>query len=189
MVNATVTATISPATNVPYGATATVTATVSIPNSNAISPSGTATAVLQGITGATYSNTLIPNSSSNTATTNIPVSVPPPGTYTIAVTCTSTSNYACQSPVNLSVTSIKGMSAVTISVSPTAPLAGQPTVITATGRERRQRLRRLCLLRLRLVLRQRQTDRHRRRRHQSIHHHEDPRRQYHAQHRCRLHRG
>ncbi len=131
--NATVTATISPASGVPYGATATVTATVTLPNST-VAPAGSATAQIQGITGASYSNTLSPNMGSNTATTNIPVSVPPPAPtpYTISVTCTGNTNFQCQSPVNLLFTSVKGNSNVTLSVQPAAPQAGQPTSITAT---------------------------------------------------------
>lgn len=128
---ATITATVSPTNNVPYGATATVTATVNLTNST-IPPSGNVTAQFESA-GVTYSNTLSPNMGSNTATTNIPMSVPPPGTWEISVTCVGSTNFQCQSPARIqSFTSIKGNSNVTISVSPAAPQAGQPIALTAT---------------------------------------------------------
>lgn len=129
--NATITAIVSPTNNVPFGATATVTATVNLPNST-IAPSGNVTAQFES-SGVTFSNTLSPNTGSNTATTNIAMSVPPPGTYTISVTCLGSTNFQCQSPALIrSFTSIKGNSNVTISVSPAAPQAGQPIQLTAT---------------------------------------------------------
>ena len=51
--NASVVATIAPSTNLPYGNTATVTATVSRPTST-VAPSGTVTASVEGITSAVY---------------------------------------------------------------------------------------------------------------------------------------
>ncbi len=86
IVNATLSATIAPTTNVPYGNTATVTATVALPGSNA-APSGTVTAVVEGITGASASATLTPNPGGNTATANININAPTPqtGAYTVSV--------------------------------------------------------------------------------------------------------
>lgn len=131
IVNATITAIVSPTTNVPYGATATVTATVNLPNST-IAPSGNVTAQFESA-GTVYSNTLAPNTGSNTATTNIAMSVPPPGAYTISVTCNGSTNFQCQSPALIrSFTTVKGGTNVTISVSPAAPQAGQPIALTAT---------------------------------------------------------
>ncbi len=129
--NASITAIVSPANKVPYGATATVTATVNLPNST-IAPSGNVTAQFESA-GVTYSNTLSPNTGSNTATTNIAMSVPPPGTYTISVTCQGSTNFQCQSPALITgFTSVMGNSNVTVSVSPAAPQAGQPIQLTAT---------------------------------------------------------
>lgn len=128
---ATVTATVSPTNNVPYGATATVTATVSLTNST-IPPTGNVTAQFESA-GITYNNTLSPNVGSNTATTNIPMSVPPPGTWEISVTCVGSTNFQCQSPARIqSFTSVKGNSNVTVTVLPAAPQAGQPIALTAT---------------------------------------------------------
>jgi hypothetical protein len=133
IVNATLTATISPKTNVPYGSTATVTATVALPGPNA-APSGTVSAQIQGITGAVYTATLSPNPGGNTATANININAPKPqtGPYTVSVTCAGNQNFQCQSPATPTFTSAKGNTNVTISLTPAAPQAGQPVTITAT---------------------------------------------------------
>ncbi len=130
-VNAKLTATLSPATNVPYGATATVTVTVALPGANA-APSGPVMAQLQGSTGTVFSATLSPNPGGNTATANIVVSVPSPGRYTLQVTCQGNTNYQCQTPVNLPLTSVMGYTNTSIAVTPAAPQAGQPISLTAT---------------------------------------------------------
>ncbi len=133
IVNATLTATIAPATNVPYGSTATITATVALPGSNA-APSGTVTAVVEGITGASASATLTPNPGGNTATANININAPTPqtGAYTVSVTCAGTQNFQCQTPATPTFTTAKGNTSTTISLTPAAPQAGQPVTITAT---------------------------------------------------------
>jgi trimeric autotransporter adhesin len=133
IVNASLTASIAPSQNVPYGSTATVTATVALPNSSA-SPSGTVSSQIEGITGAVYSAVLSPNPGGNTATANINIDAPPPSTtpYTVQTTCAGNQNFQCQTPVNLTFTTTKGNTSTTISVTPAAPLAGQPITITAT---------------------------------------------------------
>lgn len=130
-VNATLTASVAPATNVPYGATATVTATVALPGANA-APSGPVSAQIEGITGALYTAVLSPNPGGNTATANIVVSVPSPGTYELDVTCQGTTNYQCQTPPRLPLKAVKGYTNTAISVTPSAPQAGQPITLTAT---------------------------------------------------------
>jgi hypothetical protein len=134
IVNASLTATIAPQKDVPYGSTATVTATVALPNSSA-APSGTVSAQIQGITGALYSATLSPNPGGNTATANINIDAPPPqtpATYTVQTTCTGNQNFQCQTPVNLTFTTAKGNTTTTLSLTPAAPQAGQPVTLTAT---------------------------------------------------------
>jgi trimeric autotransporter adhesin len=133
IVTATISAVISPVANVPYGSTATVTATVTLPGS-AAAPSGTVSAQIQGITGAVYSATLTPNVGSNTATANININAPPPqsGAYTVSVTCAGNANFQCQAPATPTFTSAKGNTSTTISLTPAAPQAGQPVTITAT---------------------------------------------------------
>ena len=131
IVNATVTASIAPQVNVPYGATATVTATVMLPGANA-SPATTVSATVEDVTGSIYTAMLSPNIGGNTATANIVLSVPPPGNHTIEVTCTGTSNFQCQTPVLLTLSAVKGYTNTTVSVAPVAPQAGQPVLLTAT---------------------------------------------------------
>ncbi len=130
IVNATLAATISPVTNVPYGATATVTTTVALPGSSA-APSGNVSAEVEGVTGANFVAILTPNPGGNTATANIVVSVPKPGSYTVSVTCAGNTNFQCQTPVILPFKAILGNTLTTVSVSPAAPQAGQPIVLTA----------------------------------------------------------
>ncbi|MBS1799479.1 MAG: Ig-like domain repeat protein [Acidobacteria bacterium] len=132
IVNATLTAVISPQQNVPYGSTATITATVSLPNAGA-SPTGTVSAQVQGITGAVYTATLSPNPGGNTATANINIDAPPPQTnaYTVQVTCAGNQDFQCQAPKNLTFTTAKGNTNTTLSLTPSAPQAGQPVTLTA----------------------------------------------------------
>jgi len=129
LVKATLLATLSPATNVPYGAAATVTATVTLPGSSA-APTGPVSAQISS--GAPVSATLSPNPGSNSATANISVSVPPPGTYNVQVTCQGTTNFQCQTPVNIPLTTVKGYTNTTVTLTPAAPQAGQPVSLTAT---------------------------------------------------------
>jgi hypothetical protein len=128
--NGIIVATISPSSNVPYGSTATVTATVTLPSSN-LPPTGAVSAAVQGVTGAVANATLTPNPGGNSATANIVVVVPPPGTYTVQVTCTGTTNFLCQTPINIAVTTIKGNTNVNLTATPVAPQAGQPVTLTA----------------------------------------------------------
>jgi hypothetical protein len=130
--NATISATIAPTTNVPYGSTATVTATVGLSGSAA--PSGTVSAVVEGVTGSAATATLSPNPGGNTATANININAPQPQTapYTVQVTCTGNQNFQCQSPANVTFTTAKGNTTTTVSLTPAAPQAGTPVTITAT---------------------------------------------------------
>ena len=131
-VTATIAATVSPSQSVPYGATATVTATVTLPGSSA-SPTGDVYAQIQGVTGALYSATLSPNPGSNSATANIVLSVPAPSssTYTVEISCQGNQNFQCQTHPLPPITTIKGYTNTTITVNPNAPQAGQPIYITA----------------------------------------------------------
>ena len=131
IVNARLVATLAPTTNVPYGATATVTATVTLPGSSA-APSGPVSAQIEGITGALFTATLSPNPGANSATANIVLSIPSPGSYTVQVSCAGSTNFQCQTPVNIPITTVKGYTNTTISVTPAAPQAGQPISLTAT---------------------------------------------------------
>ena len=130
IVNANLQATLSPSISVPYGATATATVTVTLPGSSA-SPSGDVYAQIETVTGAFYTATLSPNAGSNSATANIVLAAPLPGTHTVEVSCQGSQNFQCQTPVDLPIQTVKGYTSTTIAVNPTAPQAGQPTYITA----------------------------------------------------------
>jgi trimeric autotransporter adhesin len=134
IVNATLAATISPSSNVPYGSTATVTATVVLPNSSGV-PAGPVTATIESVTGSVFTATLSPNPGGNTATANIVINAPPPNAkgYTVEVSCQGNTNFQCQSPVDIQPwTTVLGNTLTTVSVSPAAPQAGQPVTLTAT---------------------------------------------------------
>ncbi len=132
IVNATLAATISPSANVPYGSTGTVTATVALPNSSG-APAGPVTATIESVTGAVFTATLSPNPGGNTATANIVVNAPTPNAkgYTVEVSCQGNTNFQCQSPVDLTMTTVLGNTLTTMNVSPSAPQAGQPVTLTA----------------------------------------------------------
>ena len=134
IVNATLAATISPSTNVPYGSTATVTATVVLPNSSA-PPAGPVTATIESVTGSVFTATLSPNPGGNTATANIVINAPFPNAkgYTVEVSCQGNTNFQCQSPVDIQPwTTVLGNTLTTVNVTPAAPQAGQPVTLTAT---------------------------------------------------------
>lgn len=132
IVNASLMATIAPTGQVPYGATATVTATVALPNSSG-SPVGTVSAQVEGVTGALSTATLSPNPGGNSATANIVVAAPVPGSYTVQVACAGNQNFQCQTPVNITpFTTVKGYTLTSLVVSPAVPQAGLPTALTAT---------------------------------------------------------
>lgn len=84
------------------------------------------------MTGANFSATLSPNPGSNSATSNIVLSILSPGHYVVEVTCQGTTNFQCQTPIDLPITTVKGYTNTTVTVTPAAPQAGQPVSLTAT---------------------------------------------------------
>ena len=110
-----------------------MTATVALPNSSG-APAGPVTATIESVTGAVFTATLSPNPGGNTATANIVVNAPPPNAkgYTVEVSCQGNTNFQCQSPVDLTMTTVLGNTLTTMNVSPSAPQAGQPVTLTAT---------------------------------------------------------
>jgi len=125
----TLTASISPATGAPYGSIAVLTATLTLANGG--TPTGTITATIPGTGGGTYMGTLVANTGGS-ATATINVNVPPPGNYTITVACvsTGTANFTCPSTTT-TLAAVKGLTTTTVSFTPTAPFAGQSTVLNA----------------------------------------------------------
>lgn len=128
--NATLSATLSPSTNLPYGATATATVTVTLPEVGA-APAGSVTAVINGVTNSQANAILSPNPGGNSATANILISAPKPGSYEVDVSCQGDQNYQCQTPARLSLKTVKGYTNTTVSVQPAAPQAGEPVSLTA----------------------------------------------------------
>jgi hypothetical protein len=134
IVNASIAATVAPAQSVPYGSTATVTATVTM-GTSAAAPSGTVSAQIQSITGSLSTATLSPNPGGNSATANIVLNAPPPGgsPYTIETTCAGNQNFQCQTPALIkNFTTVKGYATTTVTTSPQAPQAGELVTLTAT---------------------------------------------------------
>lgn len=123
----TLAATISPA-SAPYGSTATVAATLTL--SNGGTPTGTITASIPGTGGGSYTGALAAGTGGG-ATANIVVNVPPPGTYTVTVSCpATTTNFTC-TPTTTSLTSTKGTTTTAVSFLPAVPQAGQTTQVSA----------------------------------------------------------
>jgi trimeric autotransporter adhesin len=135
IVNANLSATISPSSNVPYGSTATVTATVALPNSSA-PPAGPVAATIESVTGSVFTAMMLsPNPGGNTATANIVLNAPAPNAkgYTVEISCQGNTNFQCQSPVDIQPwTTVLGNTLTTVNVTPAAPQAGQPVTLTAT---------------------------------------------------------
>jgi hypothetical protein len=138
IVNANLSAIMSPSLNVHYGSTATVTATVALPNSSA-PPAGPVAATIESVTGSVFTAMLSPNPGGNTATANIVLNAPPPlypigsnNGYTVEVSCQGNTNFQCQSPKDLNMTTVLGNTLTTVNVTPAAPQAGQPVTLTAT---------------------------------------------------------
>ncbi|MCU1324151.1 MAG: Peptidase propeptide [Acidobacteriaceae bacterium] len=127
--NGAIAATVSPATSTPYGSTATVTATVTLLGAN-VPPNGPVTASLP-VSGTNYSAILSPSAGGNSATANIVVPVPPPGTYQVQVGCAGNTNFVCQTPKLLSITSVKGNTLISVAATPAVPQVGQLVTFSA----------------------------------------------------------
>jgi hypothetical protein len=132
---ASIAATLSPA-SIPLGGSATLTVAVTLPYP-AASPTGNVTATVNGIAGAVYTAALTA-ATGGAATATIPIPAPPnAGSYTVQVTCAGSAAFQCPTP-GLATLTVGGMSTgntvttTQLSVSPLAPLAGQPVNLTAT---------------------------------------------------------
>jgi mRNA-degrading endonuclease toxin of MazEF toxin-antitoxin module len=129
---ATLSATIS-ATTATAGSTVNVAATVTLPSGT---PTGVVLATILIPGGTSNASGTLAASTTNSASTTIPLTVPAAGTYQIVVGCPATDAFTCNS-VNLSLTSVGSTTGLiktttTLSLSPAVPLAGQPTLFTAT---------------------------------------------------------
>jgi hypothetical protein len=132
---AAIAATLSPA-SIPLGGTSALTVTVTLPYPT-VSPTGNVTATVNGVAGAVYTAALTP-AASGAATATIPIPATPyAGSYTVQVTCAGSAAFQCPTPGLATLTvggTSTGNTATTtqLSVSPLAPLAGQPVNLTAT---------------------------------------------------------
>ena len=125
---ATIAATLSPTGSIPYGYNANLAITVTAA-SGTLGPTGTVTATVSGNNG-TYTATLAATTGSLVSTANISFPVPPPGTYTITVTCNT--NITCNT-ATVKLTTTKGYTTTTINgLTPTSPQAGTSVSISAT---------------------------------------------------------
>ena len=118
------------------GSTSTLTATVTLAG-NALLPTGsTFIATITGVTGASYPGTFTVNTGGNTGTGTVIVPAPAAGTYVLAVTCGTNSNFVCiPSSLNVTSTATASTAAATttvLAISPPTPLAGQPVTLTGT---------------------------------------------------------
>ena len=127
-VTATIAAAISPTGSIPYGYNANLAITVTA-TSGTLGPTGTVTATVSGNNG-TYTATLAATTGSLVSTANISFPVPPPGSYTITVTCNT--NITCNT-ATVKLTTTKGYTTTTINgLTPTSPQAGTAVSISAT---------------------------------------------------------
>lgn len=124
-INATIAATVTPAGSIPYGYDGNLNVTVTA-TSGTTGPSGT---VIAAINGSTYTGTLSPTTGSLASTASISFPVPPPGTYTISVTCGS--GITCTTPATVRLTTTKGLTKTTLTNVVTSPQAGVSTTLTA----------------------------------------------------------
>jgi trimeric autotransporter adhesin len=127
---ATLTASLSPATSVPYGSNAALTVTAAYPNATA-APQGSITASIMGVAGAAFTSTLTAAAAGTAASATFSIPAPVPGTYSIQVSCPAAGTLVCNGPITQPLVTVKGVSATTLTLNPATPLAGEKTVLTA----------------------------------------------------------
>lgn len=125
-VAATIAATVTPSGSIPYGYDGNLNVTVTA-SAGTSGPSGT---VIATINGSNYTGTLSPTAGSLVSTASIAFPVPPPGTYTISVTCGA--GITCTTPATVKLTTTKGFTRTTLTNVVTSPQAGVATTLTAT---------------------------------------------------------
>ncbi|MHB1020998.1 MAG: Ig-like domain repeat protein [Acidobacteriaceae bacterium] len=124
----TVSASISPATGLKYGNSATLTTTVS-GASGGSAPTGTVTANIAGLSGS-ESGTLFANSNGTSSSVNLLVPAPPPGKYTVNAVYGGDTNFATAA-ASTSLTTISGDTTTTVTISPNPAIINQTTTLTA----------------------------------------------------------
>ncbi|MGO4514787.1 Ig-like domain repeat protein [Terriglobus sp. 2YAB30_2] len=116
----TLSASVSPSPGA-YGNNATITVTVAVTTGAA---NGTVQAV---VNGQTYTGTV------TSGTGNLTITIPPPGKYSIVISCPSVNTFVCtNSPLTLSYTATKGNTTTTVTSSSSSANAGDSVTLTAT---------------------------------------------------------
>lgn len=118
--------------SVPYGSDAVLTATASFAATSIGGPSGTLTATIAGVTGGTYTQPLIASTTTPTSVAVFTFPAPPPGIYTVTISCAAANTFGCAGPVKVLLTVVRGNTSTALTLSPQGPLAGQPVMLTAT---------------------------------------------------------
>jgi hypothetical protein len=125
---ATLSASFSPSSSVPYGTNVALIGTATFPTAAQVGPLGSLVAV---VSGSSYTGTLAQaTGTSSTATFNLPV--PVPGSYPVQVSCPASDSFLCSAPATITLTTVRGSTATTLSLNPVVPVAGQTTTLTAT---------------------------------------------------------
>lgn len=117
---------------VPYGSDATLVATATFPTGVVGGPLGTLQAVITGVAGATYTQTLVPSATGPGSKATFTFAAPVPGKYSVVVSCTTADTFACGAPVTIPLTVVQGGTQTVLTLNPAAPFAGQRTTLTAT---------------------------------------------------------
>ncbi len=118
------------------GSTSTLTATVTLPGNALLLTGSTFVATVTGVSGASYLGTFAVNTGGNTGTGTVTIPAPAAGTYVLAVTCGTNSNFVCI-PSSLNITSVATVASTTatttvLALSPPSPVAGQAVTLTGT---------------------------------------------------------
>jgi hypothetical protein len=114
-----------------YGNTVTLTSTLTPTTAVTGGPAGSVTFALTGTVASSATVALVSNGSTS-ATATSTIVTPVPGTYVVTATCTSTNVTCTGLSATASLTVIKGNTVTTLVASPTSPMAGETTTLTAT---------------------------------------------------------
>jgi hypothetical protein len=121
----------SPSAGVMYGGSVVLSAALTPTTAISGGPAGTVTFTLAGTTTLGYTAALVSNGSTAAVATYI-IPTPPPGTYIVTATCAS-SNVTCATlSATTALSVIKGNTTAILTASPTSPVVGQTTTLSAT---------------------------------------------------------
>ena len=102
-----------------------------VTTTNGAAPTGTVTFTVSGTTGLGATVAFTPGGAT-AANASYTFAAPNPGTYSVTASCTST-NFTCPTTVTTApLVTVKGVTVTTLTALPQVPVAGQPTLLTAT---------------------------------------------------------